>query len=810
MIEVSKLLERFGAQLPVSEIAGRLEKSLRSCPRAVVTAPPGAGKSTLLPLLLSAAAPEGKVLMLEPRRLAARQIAMRMAQMTGEKAGDTVGYRVRFDTKVSASTRIEVLTEGIMSRMLVDDPTLDGVQTLVFDEFHERSLVCDEALAMALEVQRVLRPDLRIVVMSATIDAAGLCAALDAPLIESRGRMFDVEIIHNRDIEPRSIAEETAAMVRRAHREQSGDILAFLPGQGEIMRCAELLEGVLGDTAVLPLYGLMPPEEQRRVLMPKESGRRVVLATPIAETSLTIEGVSTVVDSGFCRTMVYEPSSALSRLQTVRISLDMARQRAGRAGRLGPGTCYRLWTKGAEHRMHDSREPEILSADLTPLILDLAAWGESEPAALPWVTPPPSGAVKQARGLLQMLGAVDDDGRITEQGQRLWKMPCHPRIARMLVTAEDDRHRALAADVAALLEEKDPLGDSRGADLALRVEVLRQARRNGRPGRWQRIADVAERYRRLMRAGVVNGAVVPEEVGRLVAVAYPERVAQKAADGRYRLAAGGYVTLGEDDDLVAEDLLAVAAMGNRVFLAAPLSPRNAASMAAWRDRVAWDSRQGRVVAQRELCLGLLVLDAKPAGAEAREEAIAVICEAAKKDGLTMFDFGDAVQRLQHRVAAVATWHPEMELPDVSTEHLLATAAEWLPLYIGKASTVPELRKIDMCQVITGLLGYEGGHAVDRLAPSHLRLPRGRNARIDYRPGAAAPVLSARLEDCFGLHETPRVDDGRVPLLMELLSPGFKPVQLTSDLENFWKTTYFEVRKELKRRYPKHPWPDTPE
>lgn len=810
MIEVSKLLERFGAQLPVAEIAGRLCGSLRRCPRAVVTAPPGAGKSTLLPLLLSADAPEGKVLMLEPRRLAARQIAMRMAQMGDEKVGETVGYRVRFDTKVSSSTRIEVLTEGIMSRMLVDDPTLDGVQTLIFDEFHERSLVCDEALAMALEVQRVLRPDLRIVVMSATIDAAGLCSALDAPLIESRGRIFDVEIIHSQDISPRDIAGETAAMVRRAHREQKGDILAFLPGQGEIMRCAELLQGLPGDTTVLPLYGLLPPEEQRRVLVPQKSGRRVVLATPIAETSLTIQGVSTVVDSGFCRTMVYEPSAALSRLETVRISLDMARQRAGRAGRLGPGTCYRLWSKGAEHRMRDCREPEILTADLAPLVLDLAAWGESDPATLPWVTPPPAGAVKQARSLLRMLGALDDAGRITGQGRRLWEMPCHPRIARMLITAENDRRRALAADVAALLEEKDPLGDGRGADLALRVEMLRQARRSGRAGRWQRIIAVAERYRRLMRVDTDNGTVAPEEAGQLVAVAFPERVAQKASDGRYRLAAGGYVTLSDDDDLLAESLLAVAAMGNRVFLAAPLSQEDAAAMATWRDRVAWDSRQGRVVAQRELCLGLLVLDAKPAGAEAREKGVAAICDAAKKEGLTMFDFGDDVQRLQRRVAAVAGWHPEMDLPDVSTEHLLDTATEWLPLYIGKASSVAELRKIDMCRVITGLLGYEGGRAVDRLAPSYLRLPRGRNARIDYRPGAAAPVLSARLEDCFGLHETPRVDDGRVPLLMELLSPGFKPVQITSDLRNFWKTTYFEVRKELKRRYPKHPWPDNPE
>lgn len=796
--------------LPVAAIAGEVNASLGRVPRLVVTAPPGAGKSTLLPLSMLEALPGGRILMLEPRRLAARQVAVRMAAMLGEPVGRTVGYRVRFESRVSDATRIEVITEGILERMLVDDPTLDGVAAVIFDEFHERSMASDVALALTREAQDVVRPDLRIVVMSATIDATALCARLGAPHLHAPGRMFDVEIVHTDDFDPRDCAAEVARVVRRAHRGHEGDILAFLPGQGEIARCAELLDGTLGPTELLPLYGMLSPEQQRRVLSPPPAGtRRVVLATPIAETSLTIEGVTVVVDSGLYRTPVFDPASGLSRLATVPVSLDMAAQRAGRAGRLAAGTCYRLWSRAAEHRMKEGREPEIMTADLAPMVLETAAWGEPDPLRLPWVSPPPAGHVSAGRELLRGLDAVDAAGRITPVGRRLSQLPCHPRIARMLTASAEPRLAALACDIAALLEEKDPLNDDADADITTRVALLRRYRRGRATGRWQRIIDIAAQYRRLTACDADDGPVDAYAAGRLVAMAYPERIAMRAADGRYRLAGGEYTSLHDADALSSQPFLAVATMGTRIFLAAPFASADVAERGVWSDNVGWDSRAGRAVARRELRVGVLVVDTRPPEGNLREAVCDAICRAAPKHGLTMFDFNDDVQRLQLRLATVADWHPELALPPVDTDTLLAGAADWLPLYIGKASAVPELRKIDMCAVIWGLLDYERQMAVDRIAPSRFALPCGRSVRIDYRRGAEAPVVRARLQDCFGLTDTPRLDGGTRPVLMELLSPGFKPVQLTQDMAGFWRSTYFEVRKELRRRYPKHAWPETP-
>lgn len=803
-----KIAEKY-SWLPVSEIADAVMESLARTPRLVVTAPPGAGKSTLLPLALLEGLSEGKILMLEPRRLAARQVASRMAEMLGEPVGRRVGYRVRFESRVSDMTRVEVITEGIMERMLIEDPTIEGVSVVIFDEFHERSLSSDTSLALALEAQQVIRPDLQIILMSATIDTTTLCQRLSAPSISSAGRMHDVGIIHCEDYDPRDCAAVVARAVVRAHREQEGDILVFLPGQAEIVRCAELLGDTLGTTRVLPLYGRLSPELQHQVLArPREGERRVVLATSIAETSLTIEGVRTVVDSGLCRTPVFDPSSGLTRLATITVSLDMANQRTGRAGRLSRGVCYRLWSKAAEHRMKDSREPEIMSADLAPMVLGIAAWGESNPRRLPWITSPPEGHVSVARSLLESLGAVSGDGSVTSLGRRLSQMPCHPRIARMLTCASSDALRATACDIAALLEEKDPLNDENDADITTRIAILRQQRAR-RGGRWQRVADVAAQYRRLAKVEADNSSVESEDVGRLIATAYPERVAKRCGDGRYRLASGEYVTLGEDDALSRHDLLAVASAARGISLAAPISADDVASMGRWVDNVSWDSRAGRVVVGSELRVGALVLDTRQAGGDYRQLVVDAIVGAAPKDGLSMFDFNDDVVKLQLRIATVAGWHPDLELPRVDTESILATCAEWLPMYIGKATTAQELRKIDMCAVIWGIVGYDGQCAVERLAPSTVRLPGGRNARVDYRRGAEVPVVKARLQDCFGLMETPRLDDGRRPVLMELLSPGFKPVQLTQDMEGFWRTTYYEVRKELRRRYPKHRWPDKP-
>ena len=828
------------SSLPAAAIADEVNAKLASSSCLVVTAPPGAGKSTVLPLTILRAldgqddgkttrlqtatdATPGRILMLEPRRLAARQIAERMAWMLGESAGQTVGYRVRFESKVSSQTRIEVLTEGILTRMLVDDPTLEGVDVVIFDEFHERSLVSDEALALTREAQKVLRPDLRIVVMSATIDTAGLCGALQATLVEGKGRMFPVETRH---ITPTGdICADVAHVIRQAHREQEGDILAFLPGEAEIRRCAELLGEALSPTGVYPLYGMLPFEEQRRAIAPSAPGeRKVVLATPIAETSLTIEGVRVVVDSGLHRKMQFDPQTGLSRLVTMPVSMDMAVQRTGRAGRVAPGVCYRLWTLATEERMAPDRIPEILEADLAPLLLDIAAWGGSADE-LEWITPPPAFKLAAATDLLKMLGALDDAGRITAHGRRLASLPCHPRIAQMLAGA--DERKSLAADIAAVLEEKDPLTkEGADSDLSLRISALRRARQ-GNVGSWGRIAKIASQYCGMVRCREDNSPVDPYMVGALVASAYPERVGKARSDGRGRflLACGEEAFTDHEDSIASCEWIAAASVSSanvssgsragtprdagRIFLAAPLDPADLRPMLSTRDNVSWDSRRGAVVARREKGIGCLTVESQPIHDSARERIVEVICEAARKDGLSMLDFSDAVQNLQRRVAAVALWHPELELPDLGTEAVLGRASDWLPLYLDGATTAAEMKKIDLETALWGLLDYEQQKAVERIAPSHIEVPTGSRIRLEYRQGADAPVLRVRLQECFGLLDTPRVDGGRLPVLMELLSPGFKPVQLTTDLRSFWQGTYFEVRKELKRRYPKHSWPDDP-
>lgn len=810
MTNLKEIIAKHERELPVGEIAGKVNESLRRCPRLVVTAPPGAGKSTLLPLTILEDTPEGKILMLEPRRLAASQVARRMAEMMGEPVGRTVGYTIRFESHVSAATRIEVVTEGIMQRMLVDDPTLEGVSVVIFDEFHERSLYSDIAYALTLEAQRIIRPDLRIVIMSATIDTGYICRQFDAPLIESKGRAFDVEIIRAADSDAAKCVDDTASAVRRALREQSGDILAFLPGQGEIMKCRELLDGLPPDVGICTLYGMLPPEEQRRILRPSEPGtRKVVLSTPIAETSLTIEGIRTVVDSGFYKGLVYDARSGLSHLETMRVSLDMAVQRSGRAGRLSEGVCYRLWSKPVELRMQQTRNPEISEADLTSMMLDIAAWGESDVFALPWLTSPPKDKVIRAVQLLRSLGAIGDNGDITAYGRRLARIPTHPRIARMLTDSDTNASKALAADIAAILEEKDPISEENDCDITSRVIMLREARRRGNASRLGRIMKIAAQYRRLVSAKEDNAIPDQAAVGALVALAYPGRIAAAVGDCIYRMAGGDEVRINREDPLSSQKMLAIASSGKRIFLAAPVEEPVARKMAVWSDKLYWDNKQGRVVARRELRLGALLLDTAASDSIDRRQITEAICDAAVKDGRSMFDFDDAAMRLMTRIATVAGWHPELELPEISVETLLATACEWLPLYIGEATTARELKKIDMCQVIWGLLPYDLQQRVDAIAPAYYRLPNGRNVRLDYRAGADAPVLSARLEDCFGIRETPRVDEGRRPMLMELLSPGYKPVQLTKDMANFWAVTYHEVRKELRRRYPKHPWPENP-
>ncbi|MBE6331811.1 MAG: ATP-dependent helicase HrpB [Bacteroidales bacterium] len=769
--------------------------------RLVVTAPPGAGKSTQLPLALLDAVrcgkfdTSGKILMLEPRRLAARQIAERMAELLDEPVGRTIGYRIRFETKTSAATRLEVLTEGILTRMLVADPTLDGVAMVLFDEFHERSLTSDVALALTREAQNVIRPDLRIVLMSATIDTKSICTALDAPVVESTGRMFPVEL--------RRTDEELVPLIRRAHREHEGDILVFLPGEAEIRRCAEALADTLAPTRICPLYGMLSSQEQRAAIAPSRAGeRKIVLSTPIAETSLTIQGVRVVIDSGLCRRLIFNPQNSLSHLQTVPISMDMATQRMGRAGRVAPGTCYRMWSLADEHRMADCRTPEILEADLCSMVLDIAAWGTADVASLPWLTPPPAAHVAQAQQLLRLLGALDDDGKITPHGRQLAALPCHPRVAQMLVSARSADESRLACQLAAILEERDPLANvQHDADIRTRLDRMTR-----------RMRQMADQYAMWIKPATSYTKQTPS-AGYLIAQAYPERIAKAEPEGcgRFRLANGEKAFVDAQDELSAHEWLAVASMnaqsgGGRIFLAAPIEPDELKPMLRSKESATWDTKRGCIVAQREWRIGSLIVRTEPL----RDfNAAQLIAEAARKDGRSMLDFNDRVQNLQQRIATLADWHPELGLPDLSTDAVLAKAPDWLPLYIGKATTSAELKKIDLYTALWGLLSYEQQQEAERLVPSHIAVPTGNRIRVEYRIGAELPVLRVRLQECFGMADTPRVDGGRRPVLMELLSPGFKPVQLTQDLRNFWQETYFEVRKELRRRYPKHAWPDNP-
>ena len=802
-------LQQYIDCFPVGSIADDVNTSLMENHRLVVTAPPGSGKSTLLPLSVADSFDKGKIIVLEPRRAAARQIALRMAQMLGEEPGETVGYMMRFESRTSASTRIEVVTEGVMERMLIDDPTLEGIAVVIFDEFHERSLAADLDLALTLEAQNVVRPDLRILLMSATMDAEALCRSLGALLIEAHGKMFDVAVVNTDDADISDCVPAVVSAIRRAYREQPGNILAFLPGQGEIARCAAALADSLTDAVVLPLHGMLPPAEQYRAIEYNPDGlRKIVLSTPIAETSLTIEGIRTVVDSGLCRAVRYDISTGLGRLATERISMDMARQRTGRAGRLTDGVCYRLWSKATEHRMKENRTPEILDADLSAMVLEVAAWG-GEPSALPWLTPPPAGHISEALRLLRMLNAMEDSGKITDHGRRMVSLPCHPRIANMLLCASDDRMRALAADIAAIVEEKDPVNDENDADINTRIVALRHKRKIGGDGRWSRIINIAAQYRRLVHCREDNGDFDVFSTGKLLARAYPERIAMRHGDGIYRLPSGENIRISESDNLSGQEFLAVASMDRRIFLASPVGREALEDMSKPYRNVSWNSREGRVVMREESRIGVLVVASRPIVRPDSTQIADAICRAAAKEGRSMFDFNDDVAAMQRRIELVSEWHPEFNLPDLSADRLLANAEEWLPLYLGTASTLQELRRIDLCAVMAGLVGYERMKDIDRIAPTHLRLPGGRNVRIDYRVGSPVPVVSARLQDCFGMFDTPALDDGRRPVLMELLSPGFKPVQLTQDLSGFWKNTYFEVRKELKRRYPKHRWPDDP-
>lgn len=815
--------------LPVAEALGELCAALASGDGAVLVAPPGAGKTTAVPIaLLEQPWLEGRrILMLEPRRLAARAAAARMAWLLGEDGpGGTVGYRMRHDTRVSARTRIEVITEGVLPRMMQSDPGLDGVGLVIFDEFHERSLAADLGLALTLQARALLRPDLRVLVMSATLDAEPVAALLgDAPVIEARGRLFPVEIHHTDEPVEGWIEPAVAVATARALAEHEGDVLVFLPGAAEIGRTAERLAGARlpGSVDVYPLYGNLSRDDQDRAIAPSPEGRRkVVLATTIAQTSLTIEGVRVVVDGGRMRLPRFDPGTGMSRLETVRVTRDVAEQRAGRAGRLAPGVCYRLWTRSEDRGLVPRMRAEILDADLAPLALDLALWGAT-PDELRWLDPPPSGAYEQALELLRELEAVDQAGAATDHGRRLGEIGIHPRLGHMIERSRALRMTALACDLAALWSERDLLDRGAGSDLRLRVEALRRGRDTAGGGGHGRLGSVlreAARWRRT--AGIPEGERTDTgmvgHTGLLGALAYPDRIAQRRGDerGRFLLRNGRGAMLDAADSLAGEDWIVVTDADDRgtearVWQAAPLAAEEIeeqfGAFIESVERVEWDARAQRVVASAERRLGSLTLARAPLRDPDRAAVRKALLDGLRAAGLEALPWSRATRQLRDRLRFLHAANPE-EWPDCSDEALLADLHDWLGPLVGDARRLGDLARLDLTHALMGRAGWQRRAEIDRLAPTHVEVPSGSQIAIDYSD-PEAPALAARIQELFGWTETPRIGGGRMPVTIRLLSPAQRPVQVTTDLASFWRDAYFEVRKDLRGRYPKHYWPEDP-
>ncbi|MBY0510293.1 MAG: ATP-dependent helicase HrpB [Rhodospirillaceae bacterium] len=814
----------FSQPLPIDRILPDVAAALAVHSAAVVLAAPGAGKTTRIPLALRDSAwLQGRgILMLEPRRLAARMAAARMAATLGEKPGETVGYRVRLDSKVSARTRVEVVTEGILTRRLQTDTDLAGVGLLIFDEFHERSLDADTGLALALDIQRALRPDLKILVMSATLDDQAVSALLGgAPVIACDHRPFPVETRFLDKSPGDDLPREMAALIRRALDEETGSILAFLPGEGEIRRTAALLEdgGLPRDTIIAPLFGALPPDTQQRAVDSSPAGvRKIVLATTIAETSLTIEGVRVVIDCGTKRAPRFDTRRGMTQLMTVRVSRAAAEQRRGRAGRLEPGVCYRLWTAAEDRGLKPYDDPEMLQADLAPLALDLAAWGVHDPQSLSWMTPPPAGAFAQAQDVLRRLGALDDAGRITPEGKAMAALPLHPRLAHLVHRGKDLGNGGLACDTAALLAERDFLVGTRDPDLRLRLDALLGRERGLRVNRGglERVKAAARQIRGLAR--VSGNAARTDAAGVLVALAYPDRIAQRrGGDGRYRLSGGGGAFVDAADALAGQEFLAVAdldgaARDARIYLAASLSRAEIEDVFAADimdvDVVEWDNREHIVQARRQRRFGALILEDKPL-AKANPELLATaMIQGIRSLGLAALPWTDHARGLRQRVAVLRTAFPEEPWPDLSDTALTDNLEAWLSPYLGGMSRRAHLTNLDLNAALLALLPWPLPQKLDELAPTHLPVPSGSHIAVDYSADGS-PALHVKLQEVFGLQNTPAVAGGRVPVTLHLLSPARRPVAVTRDLKSFWANVYPQVRGEMRGRYPRHIWPENP-
>jgi ATP-dependent helicase HrpB len=795
---------------PVDQIIPALSEALGNGPAALLVAEPGAGKTTRVPLkLLDAPWLAGKkIVMLEPRRLAARNAAHRMAETLGEEVGQTVGYTVRLERRVSSRTRIEVVTEGILTRRLQQDPELSGTGLVIFDEFHERSLDADFGLALTLDIQRGLRDDLKILVMSATLDAARVAAHLgDAPVIDAPGRVFPVETRYLDKAQRQTISADALRAVHRALDETDKSILVFLPGEAEIRRTEDALNssGLPKNTVVRPLYGAMSFAEQDAAIRPSGPGeRKIVLATTIAETSLTIDGIGAVIDTGFKRVPRFDPASGMTALETVRVSLASADQRRGRAGRLGPGIGYRLWPEAETRALKPHDEPEIFVADLAPLVLELAAWGVSDPHSLPWLDPPPAAPFAQAQDLLKRLEALDAQGKITAMGKQMVRLPLHPRLAHMVVKGASP----LAADLAALLSERDGLPRDVGVDITARLSQLRGGARD-------RIRQTAKQIRQIAGIKDEEGDVSP---GVLIAWAFPDRIAQRrGGDRRYRLSGGGGAVLPEHDALVTQDFLAVAttdgASGDqKIYLAASLSlteiEEHFAGQIESRDGVFWDSRTKAVSTTKSRRLGALVLEEKPSSNADPALIAEAMTQGVREMGLAALPWSDGARLLRARAMFLRRLFPEEGWPDLSDEALLATLEDWLTPYFAGITRKAHLERLDMHQIIQSMIPHELARRMDRLAPVRIEVPSGADVRIDYET-EGDPVLRVRLQEMFGLARTPAIAEGRSPLRIELLSPAGRPLAVTQSLETFWTNGYPSVRSDMRGRYPKHAWPEDP-
>jgi ATP-dependent helicase HrpB len=809
---------------PIAEVLPEIISALQRKNRLVLEAPPGAGKTTQVPIALLQEAWRGdkKILMLEPRRVAARAAAGFMAKQLGEVVGETVGYRIRFENKISAKTKIEVVTEGILTRMIQDDPALEGVAAILFDEFHERHLSADLGLALALDIQQSLREDLRIVLMSATLDGEKLAQFLSAERITSAGRSYPVTTTHFLARRDEALTFQIKRCIEEALQKHTGDLLVFLPGQKEIKQFEKALSSLaFDDISLITLFGEMPIEKQSEALAPDKNGkRRIVLATNIAESSVTLPGVRVVIDSGLSREPRFDPNSGFSRLETVNISQASADQRSGRAGRVAKGWCYRLWP--ASHRLDSMRSSEISQTELSGLCLELAAWGSND---LRFFEAPPIGPMAAADELLQRLNALDKNRRITALGKKIISLGTHPRIAAMLLAATNEQEKSLACDLAALIEARDPLMGERSDDWTSRWQAL-TAYRSGRLSNnvnrtgIAAIDQASQQWRRRLRCETVSTRNIPAHaLGDLLLHAFPERIARQHPNDprRYQMANGRMAKIFDDSLLFGEPWLAISecryeTKDSIILRAAPLDEirlqKDFPERFSEEDSVRWDADARGLIARREKRFDQIILESKPAGRPDPVKAAQALCNAVGELGLSALSWTENLTQWRERVRCLSEWCEQLQLPDFSDEGLLSRREQWLKPALQGKTRLDGLSEQELSEALKSEIDWSTRQKIDQLAPTKMLVPSGMERAIEYQHNAS-PVLAVKLQELFGLSDTPRICEGRIVLTLHLLSPGGKPLQITQDLKGFWERTYPEVKKEMKGRYPRHPWPEDP-